>query len=73
MTNLDILEREGNVVNWRYGPNDGGSLIRDGEVCSSELLEQGIMLKSDTRDRITRAVIEWLQDSGEGDAWWAEQ
>ena len=68
-----IQEREDNEVLWRYGPNDGSSFIRDGEVQDSDLCETGILLTSDTRASINRAVTVWLMESGEGDAWWAEQ
>jgi hypothetical protein len=65
MIHLDILERDGDYVLWRYKGMDGTSAIRDGSVKDSELCTAEIMLRSDVRAQISREVRDWLLDSGD--------
>ncbi|MHC4296518.1 MAG: hypothetical protein ACYS7Y_04395 [Planctomycetota bacterium] len=70
---IEVLEREGNQVLWRYNGLDGvSSLIR---VCcgarayDAELCDSGVLLVQDTRCAIKAAVNKWLDESGEGMKW----
>ena len=66
---LDILERDGDRVLWRHRIFDGESWIADGRIFHTEVCDSDFMLTGAYRRKITRAVKDWLDDSGEGEKW----
>ena len=69
---IDILERDGDRVLWRYKSFEGDSWIVGGQVWHTELCELDFMLTYDHRRKITQAVKDWLDVTGEGDKWLEE-
>lgn len=76
---IEILERLGDEVLWRYNGNDGVSKIGIAwdQTCAqsldAELCDSGLGLHTDTRAEIKRQVIAWPHNSGEGQRWIEEQ
>lgn len=79
---IEVIERVGNDVLWRYQGLDGVSLLWRGRArCNSpgqvgdvvafnaELCDTGITLTPDVREQVKLFVNGWLEESGEGKKW----
>ena len=66
---IDILERDGDRVLWRHSIFDGESWIVYGRVFHTEVCDSDFMLTNPHRRKITRAVRDWLEETGEGEKW----
>lgn len=69
---IDILERDGDCVLWRYKGINGCSWIWDDQVFNTEVCDSDFMLTADCTRKLTRAVKDWLEETGEGAKWLEE-
>jgi hypothetical protein len=73
---LEIIERNGNEVYWRYKGLDGVSVIyihagehNDSVAVGSVFCDTDIILSVNKRNEIKREIIRWLEETGEKEKW----
>jgi len=60
MIDLDIMDRNGETVMWRYKGIDGTSIIRDEKAVDAMLCEGDMLLTKGASEEIQRLVTEWI-------------
>ncbi|MHC4121606.1 MAG: hypothetical protein ACYSWO_29385 [Planctomycetota bacterium] len=73
---LDYIEREGDLVLWRYKGLDGTSQLIKGEfamIRDTELCDPGLLLTTTLQSQIRNEIDLWLEKSGEGPRWMDSQ
>ena len=67
MSDIDIIEQDGDEVLWRYAGLDGSSYVNDdGKAIDAVLCEGDFLLTPRADRRIKRAVAEWVAEVGGG-------